>query len=432
MARGAARGAARWTARWTARGAGQVLATLGRLRSVYQFQVAAELQAVLDAALPGAQQTALLVLAAVGFDLAARAEGAGLGLLRDVAVIQLGQSVMSNAGALEAGAGRDAGRGEAGAAALVGLFLLRTCLLVLPAAARAAARARAAPAAGPAAPRALAVVAAEGAALAAHVEQAVSLYQFRYASAASAALQRAALPSRGLALGLLGAAAARAAHAARAVHAARAARSGACAPRGAGLLAPLARVAHLVLVDLVLAALRAGLAGGLAERLALGVLVLLGLDAAGALAVEGAGTGWDPAGAGAGLLAEVRGFALWRVASDAAGGLRRFEAALAAAAALLAAAGALALGEAGGDDDHYKASSAGSAKFHPSVSRANVRGAAAALAGTLAEVALAVATQTLIARASAVVGDSAPMRALRVLLLSALLRTGERALGAGH
>ncbi len=66
------------------------------------------------------------------------------------------------------------------------------------------------------------------------------------------------------------------------------------------------------------------------------------------------------------------------------------------------------------------------------MARANARGAAAALAGALAEVALAVATQTLIARASAVIGDSAPMRALRVLLLSALLRAGERALGAGH
>ncbi|NBX18927.1 MAG: hypothetical protein EBR09_16365, partial [Proteobacteria bacterium] len=110
----------------------QLCGFVGRVRNVLFFQVASELQTVLDAALPGGAQIALLVLGCLWLDLGAREEGAGLGLalLRDVAVIQLGQALMAGAGALEEAGGAETAAG----AALASLFLLRTCLLCLPAA----------------------------------------------------------------------------------------------------------------------------------------------------------------------------------------------------------------------------------------------------------------------------------------------------------
>jgi len=424
----------------------QLCGFAGRVRNVLSFQVASELQTVLDVALPDASQLALLVLACLWLDLGARAGGAGLGLglLRDVAVIQLGQALMAGAGGLEAAAG---GAGGAGAepAALASLFLLRTCLLCLPAVAAAAlARAAEGPlastpqAANPAASKFAASTpsgpgpgpaARDAAALAAHLEQAATLYQYRYAAATRGLVLGAGLPGGGLAAGLLGAGAATAW--------ARCGKRGGL--RGLRLLAPLERVAHLVLVDLLLAALRAGVAGALLQRLALGVLVLVALDAAGAgaggsagAAAGSAGAGAGPAGAGAGpaaggLLAEVRAFALWRVASDAVGGLGALDAALAGAGAVLAAAGAAALaqGAAAGAGGGPSGAPAGAwAGGGPSGAPAG----APSLAGTVAEVAATVATQTLIGRSTAVVGDTAVTRVLRVLLVATLLMFGERAL----
>jgi hypothetical protein len=119
----------------------------------------------------------------------------------------------------------------------------------------------------------------------------------------------------------------------------------------------------------------------------------------------------------------VRAFALWRVASDAVGGLGALDGALAGAGAVLAAAGAAALAQGAGAGGGPSGAPAGAG------AGAGAAGAGApSLAGTVAEVAATVATQTLIGRSTAVVGDTAVTRVLRVLLVATLLMFGERAL----
>jgi hypothetical protein len=81
---------------------------------------------------------------------------------------------------------------------------------------------------------------------------------------------------------------------------------------------------------------------------------------------------------------------------------------------VLAAAGAAALAQ--------------SAQSAAGAAGAGAGAGAPSLAGTVAEVAATVATQTLIGRSTAVVGDTAVTRVLRVLLVATLLMFGERAL----
>ena len=126
-----------------------------------------EAQVTLNDALPGAAQLVLVLLGCLWLEFAVRVLGlSGVALLRDIAVIQLGQSLMALAGGFEG-----AGWGPAGAEA--SLFLLRTCLLCGP-------------------PFAYGVLAGLGmqAPVAEYVRNAVTAYQYRYSAAASAVLRR--------------------------------------------------------------------------------------------------------------------------------------------------------------------------------------------------------------------------------------------------
>ena len=169
----------------------------------------------------------LVLLGCLWLEFAVRVLGlSGVALLRDIAVIQVGQTVMALAGGFEgAGAGAGAGAGWGPAGAEASLFLLRTCLLCGP-------------------PFAYGVLAGLGmqAPVAEYVRNAVTAYQYRYSAAASAVLRRLDV---GVAPVLLGVAVR--------VGSLLAAAAAAPAPR---LLSLAQGALHLVLVDLLLFDLR--------------------------------------------------------------------------------------------------------------------------------------------------------------------------------
>jgi hypothetical protein len=137
-----------------------------RLQTVVRFQVARSLQTVLDRVLPGAQQLVLVLLSCVWLETAVRrGGGSAFKLLRDIAFIHLGQSIMAFSGCFD----RTDARGEM---SQVNLFLPSTCLFYV-------------------LPFVFGIVAGLGfrATMANYIENAVTSYQYRYSATASAILQ---------------------------------------------------------------------------------------------------------------------------------------------------------------------------------------------------------------------------------------------------
>jgi hypothetical protein len=378
------------------------------MQTVVRFQVASSIQVTLNDALPGAAQLVLVLLGCLWLEFAVRAGGlSGVALLRDIAVIQVGQTVMALAGGFEgAGAGAGAGAGWGPAGAEASLFLLRTCLLCGP-------------------PFAYGVLAGLGmqAPVAEYVRNAVTAYQYRYSAAASAVLRRLDV---GVAPVLLGVAAARVGagwlphEGSSSMKKDHEAPEGPAAPEGPkpALLALVQGALHLVLVDLLLFDLRgAGAAAGVPVQLALSALALVALDAlAAVLAHEAAGVQT--------ALAEARGFALWRVSQllvqvDTA----NVDALLASAGAVLLVAGRSAGALAAGPAQKGWAPAAGAP--------AGAGPAGPSLVGTLSEVALLASIQTLLAPATAGGGASPAQHVLRVLYIATAAGCVERALAAG-
>jgi hypothetical protein len=374
------------------------------MQTVVRFQVASSIQVTLNDALPGAAQLVLVLLGCLWLEFAVRAGGlSGVALLRDIAVIQLGQTVMALAGGFEgAGAGAGAGAGWGPAGAEASLFLLRTCLLCGP-------------------PFAYGVLAGLGmqAPVAEYVRNAVTAYQYRYSAAASAVLRRLDV---GVAPVLLGVAAARVGagwlphEGSSSMKKDHQAPEGPAAPEGPKLLALVQGALHLVLVDLLLFDLRgAGAAAGVPVQLALSALALVALDAlAAVLAHEAAGVQT--------ALAEARGFALWRVSQllvqvDTA----NVDALLASAGAVLLVAGRSAGALAGGPAQKG---------WGPKGAPAGAGPAGPSLVGTLSEVALLASIQTLLAPATAGGGASPAPPVRRVLYIATAAGCVERALAA--
>ena len=261
---------------WDARALSDSCRIASRLQTVVRFQVASSLQTVLDRVLPGGQQLVLVFLSCFWLETAVRRGGASaFKLLRDIAFIQLGQSIMALSGGFE----RTDARGEMSQA---NLFLLRTCLLCVP-------------------PFAFGIVAGLGfrATMADYIQNAVTAYQYRYSAAASAVLQ-------GLKVGvtpvLLGAAFVR--------MSSLLAPAAPAAPAAPGLLSLVQGALHLVLVDMLLFDLKhQDAAGGVHVQLALSALALVGLDSLAAV-LQHEAEGVHKA------LESIRGFALWRVAQQ--------------------------------------------------------------------------------------------------------------------
>jgi hypothetical protein len=368
---------------WDARALSDSCRIASRLQTVVRFQVASSLQTVLDRVLPGAQQLVLVLLSCFWLETAVRRGGASaFKLLRDIAFIQLGQSIMALSGGFE----RTDARGEM---SLVNLFLLRTCLLCAP-------------------PFAFGVVAGLGfrATMADYIQNAVTAYQYRYSAAASAVLQ-------GLKVGvtpvLLGAAFVR--MSSLLAPAAPAAPAGAPAgptPAAPGLLSLVQGALHLVLVDMLLFDLKhQGAAGGVHVQLALSALALVGLDSLAAV-LQHEAEGVHKA------LEAIRGFALWRVAQQLLQmDLVELDVFLASAGAVLLVAcrTAVALGR--------------DARAGEAVART---GNGPSLLNTLSEVALLASTQMLVSPAASSSNQTLEQHLLCILYVAAAAGCLERTL----
>jgi hypothetical protein len=90
---------------WDERALADSCSFASRMQTVVRFQVASSIQVVLDWVLPGAAQLVLVLLGCLWLEYAVRVGGlSGVALLRNIAVIQIGQSFMEIAGGFE-GAG---------------------------------------------------------------------------------------------------------------------------------------------------------------------------------------------------------------------------------------------------------------------------------------------------------------------------------------
>ena len=365
---------------WDARALSDSCRIASRLQTVVRFQVASSLQTVLDRVLPGGQQLVLVFLSCFWLETAVRRGGASaFKLLRDIAFIQLGQSIMALSGGFE----RTDARGEM---SQVNLFLLRTCLLCVP-------------------PFAFGIVAGLGfrATMADYIQNAVTAYQYRYSAAASAVLQ-------GLKVGvtpvLLGAAFVRMSSLlAPVAPAAPAAPAASAAP---GLLSLVEGALHLVLVDMLLFDLKhMGAAGGVHVQLALSALALVGLDSLAAV-LQHEAEGVHKA------LEAIRGFALWRVAQQLLQmDLAELDVFLASAGAVLLVAcrTAVALGR--------------DARAGEAVART---GNGPSLLNTLSEVALLASTQMLVSPAASSSNQTLEQHLLCILYVAAAAGCLERTL----
>jgi hypothetical protein len=268
-------------ATWAARPLADSCQFAGRVKSAVRFQVASELQRLVDRALPGLQVPAAL-LACIGLQSAVRAGASSCVLLRDTAFVQLGQCIMAAGGDVE----------QHHSAALAAVFLLRTLLLCLP-------------------PLALGISAGLGvrSTVADYVDGAITAYQYKYAADASALLQKW---DAGPAPVLLGIAALRVSTgmqtATTGTKTAGTGGAGAAPPSPPGVLSGVYLSAHLILVDFLLYDLKNTHATA-PVQIALSVLALVVMDAV--LAV----LDYEPESVRT-TLQQVRGFALWRVSQQ--------------------------------------------------------------------------------------------------------------------
>jgi hypothetical protein len=269
---------------WDARPLADSCQFAGRVQSALRFQVASELQRLLDRALPGLQVPAAL-LACIALQCAVRAGASSLVLLRDTAFIQLGQCIMAASGDVEQHPGAASTLATAST-----VFLLRTLLLCLP-------------------PLALGICAGLGirATVADYVQGAITAYQYKYAADAGAFLQTWAVGTTPVLLGIA---------ALRVSTGAQMAARGKSTPRP-GPDAPQEHPAvfsgvylslHLILVDFLLYDLKHTHATA-PIQLALSVLALVAMDAVMAV------LDYEPESVQT-TLHQIRGFALWRVSQQ--------------------------------------------------------------------------------------------------------------------
>jgi len=271
---------------WDARPLADSCQFAGRVQSALRFQVASELQRLLDRALPGLQVPAAL-LACIALQCAVRAGASSLVLLRDTAFIQLGQCIMAASGDVEQHPGAASTLATAST-----VFLLRTLLLCLP-------------------PLALGICAGLGirATVADYVQGAITAYQYKYAADAGAFLQTWAVGTTPV---LLGIAALRVSTgmqtATTGTKTAGTGGAGAAPPSPPGVLSGVYLSAHLILVDFLLYDLKHTHATA-PIQLALSVLALVAMDAVMAV------LDYEPESVQT-TLHQIRGFALWRVSQQ--------------------------------------------------------------------------------------------------------------------
>ena len=258
------------------------------MQSAVRFQVASELQRLLDRALPGLQVPAAL-LSCIGLQCAVRAGASSFVLLRDTAFIQLGQCIMAASGDAE----HHSEASTVSTAATV--FLLRTLLLCLP-------------------PLALGICAGLGmrSTVADYVQSAITAYQYKYAADAGAFLQKL---DAGTTPVLLGIAALRvstgvqmATSWARRSTPPTAGPGPTDTPSTPAIISCVYLSMHLILVDFLLYDLKNTHAAA-PIQLALSVLALVAMDAVMAV------LDYEPDSMQT-TLQQIRGFALWRVSQQ--------------------------------------------------------------------------------------------------------------------
>jgi hypothetical protein len=263
---------------WDARPVADSCQFAGRVGSAVRFQVASELQLVLDRALPGLQVPAVL-LACIGLQCAVRAGASFFDLLRDIAVIQLGQCIMTAAKYIEPHATpTQLTRSE------ITLFLLRTLLLCLP-------------------PLMLGIGAGLGirATMTQYVQAGITAYQYRYAVDAGNVLRKFDF---GTSVALLGTAAVRVSSVVQNLRGPASA---------AGILSLSHVVMHIILVDSMLLELTSM---NYPQHVRLG-MTLLGLIAMDTVILI---LDYEPSDV-LQTLQQVRGFVLWRVSTQLRGEL---------------------------------------------------------------------------------------------------------------
>jgi hypothetical protein len=271
---------------WDARQVADSCQFASRVQSAVRFQVASELQLLLDRALPGLQVPAAL-LSCIGLQCAVRAGASSVVILRDTAFIQLGQCIMGASGDVEQH------HSEASA-----VFLLRTLLLCLP-------------------QLAFGICAGLGirSTVADYVQGAITAYQYKYAADAGAFLQTWAAGTTPV---LLGIAALRVSTGMQmATSWARRSTPPTAGPGPAGTGTPPSTPSiiscvylsmHLILVDFMLYDLKNTHAAA-PIQLALSVLALVAMDAV------MAALDYEPDSVQT-TLQQIRGFALWRVSQQ--------------------------------------------------------------------------------------------------------------------
>jgi hypothetical protein len=354
---------------WDARPVADSCQFASRVQSAVRFQVASELQLVLDRALPGLQVPAAL-LACLGLECAVRAGASFFDLLRDIAFIQLGQCIMTASKYLEHHAApAQLTRSE------IALFLLRTLLLCLP-------------------PLVLGIGAGLGirATMTQYVQAAITAYQYRYAADAGAVLRKLDF---GASLALLGTAALRVSSGVQNLRAP-------AAP--AGILSLSHVVMHIILVDCMLFELT-NMHYPPHVRLGLTLLALVALDAVVLILDHEPHDVLE-------TLQQVRGYALWRAATQLRGQFEQIDFLTVSCVALLLAVCRTTLAFARPSVAH------GVADSHPSLTK------------TLSELGLFISIQMLLVPTTQDSSQSIPQHLLRILCIATAANWVEKALSA--